>query len=191
MSPYRITRALSGRAVLALASLVLAFALTAGATSAHAATKHLTRAAVTRIAHHNTRAHTASVNDANLFDNAPTTTLRTFPWYEAGGSCTASGSALWNRSSNFVSLNGSAHSSAPFNACRAALHVRYYARDSGNDYLMADTVRAFPTACAVLDPTCPSTQPLNLVVANAVTGTIFGFPKTGLIDHITIAAELR
>src|SRR3954464_15115725 len=131
MPPSHSTRALSRRAILALVGLVLAFPRTAAPPPAHAATKPLTRAAATRIAHHNTRAHSASIFDANLFDNAPITTLHVFQWYEGGGACTASGSALWNRSSNLVSMNGSAHTSAPFNGCRAALHARYYARDSG------------------------------------------------------------
>jgi hypothetical protein len=185
-----IARALNRRAILMLTGLALTFALTAGSAPAHAATKHLTRAAATRIAH-NSRAHSASVQDSNLFDNAPITTLHVFQWYEGGGACTASGSALWNRNSNLLSLNGSVHSSAPFNGCRDALHVRYHARDSGLDYLLSDTVVAFPTACAVLDPSCPSTQPLNVVLPNAVPGTFFGFPKAALIDHITIAAEQR
>jgi hypothetical protein len=178
--------ATTGRSVIRLAAVALvglALTLVVGASPAHAATKHPSN--------HRAKAVAASVTDPALFANLPTTTLQTHPWYVGGGSCTASGTALWSRVSNLLSLNGSAHTSAPFYGCRARLRVTYWANDNNATYNMGSTVQDIPTACANTDPSCPSTQPLNVNIPNAVTGTIFGMPKTTVIDHITLTAELR
>jgi hypothetical protein len=174
-------RSVTRLTALALASLALTLLI--GASSAHAATKHLPK--------HRTRVVAASVSDSALYANVPTTTLETHPWYAGGGSCTASGTALWNRSLNLVSINGSAHTSAPFYGCRARLRVTYWATDMGFNYNMGSTTADIPTACSNTDPSCPSTQPLNVNIPNALPGTFFGIPKTMLIDHITLTAELR
>jgi hypothetical protein len=133
----------------------------------------------------------ASVSDPTLFDNVPTTTLHTTPWWQGGGSCTASASARWDRAQNLLTLNGSAHTSAPFNGCKARLRVTFWANDEGLDLSLGSAAEDIPTACAVTDPSCPSTQPLNIAIPNAIPGRVFGMPKSQLIDHITLSVEAR
>jgi hypothetical protein len=133
----------------------------------------------------------ASVSDPTLFDNVPTTTLHSTPWWEGGGSCTASGSARWDRAQNLLTLNGSAHTSAPFNGCKARMRATFWANDEGQDLSLGSAAEDIPTACAVTDPSCPSTQPLNIAIPNAIPGRVFGMPKAQLIDHITLSVEAR
>ena len=132
-----------------------------------------------------------SVSDSWLFANLPATTLYNDPWYEGGGSCTASGDAYWYRSGDTLEVNGSAHTSAPFFACRANLIVTYWANFYGFNVAIGSTTADIPTACAQLDPSCPSTQPLNVVIPNSLPGTVYGVPLTSLVDHISLAAAAR
>jgi hypothetical protein len=125
----------------------------------------------------------ATVDDAALFDNLPTTGLY------AG--CVTSGSARWDRAQNLLTLNGSAHSSAPFDSCRVRLNVTFYAQDDEGELNIASKTVDINTACAVLDPTCPSTQPLNVVIPQPISGKILGFSKQFITDHIRLTAEAR
>jgi hypothetical protein len=173
------------------APAIAALSIMGGVASAHAATtkhRHPTPAVAKRIV---SRAHASSSSDAQLEASVGTTTLQSFPWYAGGGSCTANGSAVWYRAYNAITVNGWAHSSAPFRACRAQVHVRYYADPDGN-YLLGETVVAIPTACSTTDPTCFSTEAVGISFYNALPGYFFlNFTKAQVADHITVAVESR
>lgn len=70
-----------------------------------------------------------------------------------GGPCSGYANASWNRGSNVVTINDEAHSSYAFAACRLKVTLTW----SAGGYSVTQLVHNIPTACALTDPTCPST----------------------------------
>jgi hypothetical protein len=98
-----------------------------------------------------------------------------------GGSCSGSADVSWSRAANVVTINSQAHSSFAFAACRLQADVKWTA----GGFVVGEVVRAIPTACALTDPTCPSTvfehysqgncvAPFAIPFADTVTVTISG-----------------
>jgi hypothetical protein len=72
--------------------------------------------------------------------------------YAFGGSCYASATATWNRSTNRLTVNSTAWSTAPFDGCK----VRITANANVGSVNVASVGFDVPTACSTWDPTCPS-----------------------------------
>lgn len=71
----------------------------------------------------------------------------------AGGACSGYANASWNRANNIVTINDEAHSSYLFAGCRLKVTLTW----SAGGYTVTQFVHNIPTACALSDPTCPST----------------------------------
>lgn len=96
-----------------------------------------------------------------------------------GGACSGAASADWDRSSNAVTIKAQAHSSYLFSGCRLRVVLTWTAQG----YTAGQVSHDIPTACALSDPTCPSTVYETYRQASAVA--LFAVPSAD-----TLTAQL-
>lgn len=108
--------------------------------------------------------------------NASTTDAHLVATASQGGACSGTASADWARQSNTLLINSSAHSSYLFAGCRLKVVLTFWA----GTYQVTSYTHAIPTACALSDPTCPSTVYETFRASDVVVG--FAVP---FVDHVT------
>lgn len=79
----------------------------------------------------------------------------------SSGGCQWSAYVAWTRSTQVFTGTVTVRDTKAFDGCRKRVHVRFQMPDG---YVVGSTSVDAPTACATLDPTCPSTVQKNFAV---------------------------
>ncbi|HWG99033.1 MAG TPA: hypothetical protein VNV66_06850 [Pilimelia sp.] len=83
----------------------------------------------------------------------PAKRLKTFKWYQGGGSCWGESRATYYAGDGSMRLYSKAWSTAPLHGCRVAVTLTI---DAGGQRVTV--VRDLPTTCSGSDPTCNETR---------------------------------